>query len=210
MRSKPLILKTKLVSPRLKSTILRRQKIIKKMRMIADYPLTIVHSGPGYGKSTAVSSYFRDESAAVCWYTVSPEDTLIPYVQYIIHSVRVHIPSFAIDIETDFINRENMVKEETIYLLCTELINEFLRYQEEIVLVIDDFHLIENSEGIQQWMSWFIQHLPDTIRLVIISRTKPKWDILTAMKVRGTLLEITEVDLTSFCRGNRSFIYRLL
>ena len=63
------------------------------------------------------------------------------------------------------------------------------------MIILDDFHFVEHSQSIQEWCQWFISHLPQGAHLVIASRVRPAWDLLTTLKVRGNLLELTEKEL---------------
>src|SRR5262249_52265989 len=89
------ILVTKITPPQLKKNTLQRQSLNKRLKQVFEYPLTVVQSGPGYGKSTALSSFFRMESIAVCWYSCGErEDDLIPFYQYLVQSIRMQYPNF--------------------------------------------------------------------------------------------------------------------
>ncbi|MCF6092813.1 transcriptional regulator [Microaerobacter geothermalis] len=190
------ILNTKLLPPRLKHHILRRPSLTRKMKQLIDYPLTLIHSGPGYGKSTAISSFLRDQTISYCWYSISEnDDEIIPFVTYLIHALRTQVPSFGGEWLEKMTKGERFIREEEIRSLCSEFVNELTFLSRELLLVLDDFHLVEHSAGIRQWMVWFIQHLPEHIHLVVSSRTRPDWDLLTQMKVKGNLLELTEKDL---------------
>ncbi len=191
------ILKTKLVPPRIKATIIRRPKLIKKLNGIINYPLTLIHSGPGYGKSTMLSSFFQDERMPYCWYTVSNnDDDIIPFLQYVIHALRSRFPSFGEQFLQEITRIEDYIKEDALYTLCTSFVNELHQLAEEIVFVIDDYHLIDHATSIEQWMMLLIDHAPDNFHLVLSSRRRPTWESLTVLKVKDSILEIAESDLS--------------
>lgn len=191
-----LILQTKLIPPSIKDDILRRPSITKKLQEILNTPLTIVHSGPGYGKSTAVSTYLSDRGKPFCWYSLtSYDDELIPFLTYFIHSIKGQVASFGDEL-LKFLNTMNRyARIEEIRSISSMIVNEIVSLKKEIILIIDDFHLVQHSSQIEDWILWLIENMPSNLRLVLLSRTRPGWGIISSLKLKGTLLEIKEVDL---------------
>ncbi len=196
MGTKIQVLQTKITPPNLKDTILKRPSLMKKMKTIPRYPLTILHSGAGYGKTTALASFIHDQKKLSCWYSVGPnDDDIIPFLLYMVYAIRKNHQGFGTELLLYVENIERYVRDEEIRTLCSLFINEITILDSNIMLVIDDYHLIQHSSSIDQWMTWLIQHLPPNLNLVISSRKKPSWDFLTSMIVKEELLEIRQRDL---------------
>ncbi|WP_099353468.1 BTAD domain-containing putative transcriptional regulator [Fredinandcohnia onubensis] len=196
MGTKIQVLQTKITPPNLKDTVLRRPSLMKKMKTIPRYPLTILHSGAGYGKTTALASFIRDQKKLSCWYSVGPnDDDIIPFLIYVVYAIRKNHHGFGTELLLYVENIERYVRDEEIRTLCSLFINEITILDSSIMLVIDDYHLIQHSSSIDQWMTWLIQHLPPNLNLVISSRKKPSWAFLTSMIVKEELLEIRQRDL---------------
>ncbi|WP_442603457.1 BTAD domain-containing putative transcriptional regulator [Paenibacillus sp. KN14-4R] len=196
MKTENMILMTKLAAPQLKKHMLRRSILTKKLKRIVDYPLTLVHSGPGYGKSTALSAFVHSESIPFCWYSTSAQDDdLVPFLHYVIYSIRMNVPEFGTSLLTRMKVGEHFTQEKEINALCESFINHLLDLKQEMVLIIDDFHLVMHSVAIDRFMQMWINHMPSGFHLVLLSRRLPKWDLLTTMAVRGDMLEIGEKDL---------------
>lgn len=190
------ILVTKITPPQLKKNTLQRQSLNRRLKHVFEYPLTIVQSGPGYGKSTALSSFFQMERIAVCWYSCGDlEDDLVPFYQYLAHAIRRQYPSFGEQFIASLIDGVYGSDEQDLYVLSDMLMNELTLLSDEVVMVIDDFHLVEHSVSVSKSLEYMIRHLPQQVHLVISGRTKPRWDSLTAMKVKAELLEVGEADL---------------
>jgi LuxR family maltose regulon positive regulatory protein len=68
------------------------------------------------------------------------------------------------------------------------LINELADVSEQFVLVLDDYHVIED-ERIHDGMASFIEHLPTALRIVMTSRVEPPLRIGT-LRARAQLNEI--------------------
>ena len=73
------------------------------------------------------------------------------------------------------------------------LINELADVSEQFVLVLDDYHAIED-ERIHEGMASLIEHLPATLRIVMTSRVEPPLRVGT-LRARGQLNEIDAVQL---------------
>ncbi|WP_010283468.1 BTAD domain-containing putative transcriptional regulator [Bacillus timonensis] len=196
MASKIHVLQTKITPPNVKDMILRRPSLMKKMKAIPRYPLTILHSGAGYGKTTALASFIHDQKKISCWYSVGVnDDDIIPFLIYIVYAIRKNHQGFGTELLLYVENIERYVRDEEIRTLCSLFINEITKLENDVMLVIDDYHLIQHSSSIDQWMTWLIKHLPMNLHLIISSRIKPSWDFLTPMLVKGELFEIKQHDL---------------
>jgi DNA-binding SARP family transcriptional activator len=190
------IIQSKLQIPVVKDEYIRRLMLTKKLKKIPEYPLTIVHSGAGYGKSTALALFMRDEKIAGCWYSVSSmDDDILPFLAYLIQAIRKIVPHFGKELSAYVETMDKYIRDEEINLLCSLFINEILAVQAPIILIVDDFHQIEHSYTVNSWMDKLINHIPDNLHLVISSRGKPNWKYLSKMKVCGQLLEIVRDDL---------------
>jgi LuxR family maltose regulon positive regulatory protein len=73
------------------------------------------------------------------------------------------------------------------------LINDLAVAPERVVLVLDDYHAIED-ERIHEGMAWLIEHLPAALRIVMASRAEPPLQIGT-LRARAQLHEIDAVQL---------------
>lgn len=180
----------------MKEHILRRPSLMKKMKTIPNYPLTLLHSGAGYGKTTALATYINDQKSISCWYSVGyNDDDIIPFLTYIVYAIRKNHSGFGTELLLYVENIERYVRDEEIRTLCSLFINEISILENEIFLFIDDYHLVQHSEAIDQWVTWLLQHLPLNLHLVISSRIRPSWEFLTTMKVKGEILELRQKDL---------------
>ncbi len=73
------------------------------------------------------------------------------------------------------------------------LVNELADVSDELVLVLDDYHAIDD-ERIQQGVALLIEHLPATARIVMTSRVEPPIRVGT-LRARGQLNEIDALQL---------------
>ena len=73
------------------------------------------------------------------------------------------------------------------------LINEINGVEDDLTLILDDFHVIENR-GVQDAITFLLDHLPFQLHLIIASRTDPPLP-LARLRGRGELTELRAADL---------------
>ena len=80
-----------------------------------------------------------------------------------------------------------------IEAVLATLLNDLDAIPNEVVLVLDDYHLIEARE-IQDGMAYLLEHLPAQVHLVLACRADPALP-LARLRGRGELVEIRAADL---------------
>ena len=90
----------------------------------------------------------------------------------------------------------------------TSLINEIDALQRELLLVLDDYHLIDNA-SIHETVGFLIEHLPAHMCLVIATRTDPPLAI-HRYRARGQMIEIRVQDLRFNSEETRGLLQGIL
>ena len=80
-----------------------------------------------------------------------------------------------------------------IETVLATLLNELSALPTDIVLVLDDYHVVD-AHDIQDGMAFLLEHLPPQIHLVIATRADPALP-LARLRARGELVEIRAADL---------------
>lgn len=188
------IIRSKLTPPIPSSFYMRRSSLIKKLKTNSYKKFSLLHSGAGFGKSSALAQYYADSRELYAWYTITEEDDdILPFLRYLIQSIRRVIPSFGESlIERDLLSM--YPKEEELSQWYALFSNELAIIDEPFTIVLDDFHLIDHVFHINYMVEKIIEFLPAHVHLVIASRTRPKWPILLKLKLKGQLVEICEND----------------
>jgi LuxR family transcriptional regulator, maltose regulon positive regulatory protein len=78
-------------------------------------------------------------------------------------------------------------------MLLSPFLNDLARYTGRGILVLEDYHLI-GEPAIHQAMTFFLDHLPATLHVVIVTRSQPPLP-LARMRARGDLAELHAADL---------------
>ena len=77
--------------------------------------------------------------------------------------------------------------------ILTATINEIAAMPDRVMLILDDYHLIE-TQPIHDALSFLIAHLPPNLHLVIATREDPPLP-LARLRARGQLTELRATDL---------------
>lgn len=188
------IIISKLTPPITSSFYMRRSSLIKKFRSNEHRKLTLLHSGAGFGKSSALAQYYTESNELYSWYTITEEDDdILPFLRHLLHSIRRIIPTFG-----QSLNDREIIsmypKEEELKQWYSLFSNELSMMQEPFTIILDDFHLIDHVFHINYLVEKIIEFLPAHVHFVVASRSRPKWSKLLNLKIKGQLVEISEKD----------------
>jgi LuxR family maltose regulon positive regulatory protein len=150
----------------------------------------LVSAPAGYGKSSLVSSWLEDEKIPNCWISLDgTESDLRSFLEYVVHSVNDLFPG-KLGI-TDLILQSPEMPP--IKGLTSTLLNELDEIDEDFVLVLDDYHNIQNQE-IHGFIDGLLQFPPEKLHLFIITRKDPSIRI-GKLRAYSRLCEIRMTDL---------------
>lgn len=188
------IIMSKLTPPMTSSFYMRRSSLIKKLKSNSHKKLSLLHSGAGFGKSSALAQYYADSKELYSWYTITEEDDdILPFLRHLLLSIRKVIPTFGVSLmEKEVISM--YPKEAELTRWYSLFSNELVSIDKPFTIILDDFHLIDHVFQINYIVEKIIEFLPPNIHLVVASRSRPKWTILLKLKLKGQLVEISEKD----------------
>jgi LuxR family transcriptional regulator, maltose regulon positive regulatory protein len=183
---------TKLFVPRLRSSVVERDRLTARLRATAEVKLTLVSAPAGFGKTTAVAAWLAAspaEERAVAWVSLEDgDDRAISFWTYVVAGLHAAVP----EIGAGLLPLLQSGQAPTRALLTT-LINEIGDQSVDIDLVLDDYHRADGSE-VAVGMTYLIDHLPPNLHLVISTRADPDLP-LARLRARGELVEVRVRDL---------------
>ena len=163
------LLSTKLYVPTLRREIISRPRLINRLNAGLNSKLILVSAPAGFGKTTLLTDWINSSSLPACWYSVDNQDnTFERFMYYLVTSLR----SININVDkqiTTILESSTVEKKEEV---LNSIINHISTHQERFVLVIDDYHSI-HSQDIHKALTYLLEHQPDNILLVIVSRSDP-------------------------------------
>ncbi len=185
------ILNTKLYKPDVKDHYVFRKQIIEELEENRSKPLTLVAAATGYGKSVAISEWLDFTKAKHCWVSLDDElNDLRLFLAHIIFGIKYSLPDSFPEL-SEILAAAELPNEK---ILSNYFINELDEIGEELILVLDDYHLISNRQ-IHNVLDELLKYCPRKFHLVIITRRDPPLKINT-LKSYGAVNEIRMSELS--------------
>ena len=187
------LLETKLYVPRLRRGLVARPRLIGRLRRGAESKLTLISAPAGFGKSTLVAEWLAaapTSGPCAAWLSLDQADNQPgSFWTYLIAALRTVAPG----IGARALSLLQEPKPPPIATILTTLLNELGAVPGDIVLVLDDYHVID-AHDVQDGMTYLLENLPPQIHLVITTRADPALP-LARLRARGELAEIRAADL---------------
>jgi LuxR family maltose regulon positive regulatory protein len=186
------LLSTKLHIPHLRQNAVSRPRLLEKLlgRRQQTGSLVLVSGPPGFGKTTLLSEFVGKFHKPVAWVSLDRGDNdPIRFWTYLITALQSIHPEIG-QSALALLHSPQSFPEETIPTL---LINDIAEIPDTVVLILDDYHVIENVD-IHAAINFLLDHMPDNAHLIFSTRVDPPWP-LARFRARGQLLEIRSADL---------------
>jgi LuxR family maltose regulon positive regulatory protein len=187
------LLETKLFAPRLRRGVLPRPRLSGRVGVAAESKLTLIAAPAGFGKTTLLAEWLAGAPAgrqSTAWLSLDETDNE-PGVfwTYVIRALQTVAPG----VGASALASLEGPQPSPIDLVLATLVNELSALPDDIVLVLDDYHLVDAPE-VQEGMTFLLEHLPAQVHLVIATRADPALP-LARLRARGELSEVRAADL---------------
>jgi LuxR family maltose regulon positive regulatory protein len=191
-----LLLETKLYVPRSRRGLVPRPRLSERLDRGTASKLTLVSAPAGFGKTTLLTEWLAAGPARqtgerlVAWLSLDQADNdPASFWTYLIAALRT-VASGVGESALAFLQAPQPPPIETV---LTALLNDLGATASEIVLVLDDYHVIEAGD-VQDGMAFLLDHLPPWLHVVIASRADPALP-LARWRARGELVEARAAEL---------------
>jgi ATP/maltotriose-dependent transcriptional regulator MalT len=165
------VLLTKVTLPHRREDLLARQRLIDLLDDLLDHKLIVVTAPAGYGKTSLLVDVAYRHEFPFCWYALGPTDGEIQsFLAHFITAIEQKFPQFGEQSKgaLQAMGQGNLSLEH----FTVTLVNEVYRsVREHFVIVLDDYHLVKDSEAVNQFINRFIQGADQNCHLVILSRS---------------------------------------
>ena len=165
------ITRTKVLVPRRRADLLSRQRLLELMYGFLELKLIIVAAPAGYGKTSLLVDFIPYAKMPSCWYALDPLDQdLQRFIAHFIASIAQRFPQFGRSSMAAL--RGTNPDALDIDSIASVVINDvYENIQEHFLIVLDDYHLVEESKLVTYFINQFIQLSDENCHLIIASRT---------------------------------------
>lgn len=192
MRPEPeVILATKLVVPAVRQQVISRASLVRILSADRGHELTLLDAPAGWGKTTLLGQWITKERERreVAWLSLDPADNdPARFWAYVVAALQKACPRLSTHAA-----RLLGLHADPQQVVLPALFNDLATFQDQIMLVLDDYHIVSN-QAIHQEMTFFIDRMPRTLHLVLATRSEPPLP-LARLRAGGHLLELRADDL---------------
>jgi LuxR family transcriptional regulator, maltose regulon positive regulatory protein len=190
------LLSTKLYIPPARAGAVARSRLTDKLLSGVKHPqsVTLISGPAGFGKTTLLSDFVawvqREPLVRAAWLSLDEEDNdPNRFWTYLITACQTVLTGVG-ETALELLRAPQPLPEDTIPTL---LINDLAGQDHPLVLVLDDFHTIQNAP-VNASMVFLLDHLPRNLHLIVSTRSDPPWP-LARYRARNQLIEIRAQDL---------------
>ncbi|HEY2437528.1 MAG TPA: hypothetical protein VGH93_10115, partial [Solirubrobacteraceae bacterium] len=199
----PVLAATKLHIPVLRPGHLPRATLVGALTAGVQSRVTLVAAAPGSGKTSLLSEWHADpgELRPFAWISLDAADNdPVRFWDGIFAALQTIAPEIGGSAQTALRSPGTTVTDQVLPLL----INDLAELPEPVVIVLDDYHLIDNGE-IHAAIELLVERLPSSAQLVISTRSDPPLP-LSRLRARGQLTEVRGADLRFDVREAGAFL----
>ncbi|MZQ84109.1 hypothetical protein GQF01_18500 [Paenibacillus sp. 5J-6] len=189
-----MIRSTKYLIPPARRSLVTRPQLTRKLEEGMETKLTLLSAQAGYGKTTALSEWARQCRASVAWVSLDKYDNdWGAFWSCVLASIRERLPLFGKSVEF-LLEQESAA---SIDFAVSAFLNELSSISGDYVLILDDYHVIENAY-VNESIRYMLEHLPPHFHLYIASRTDlsfPTTRLLAKGEINVIRIEDMRFDL---------------
>jgi LuxR family transcriptional regulator, maltose regulon positive regulatory protein len=184
------LLATKLHIPRPRPGFLARPQLTQRLADGIARELVLVCTPAGFGKTTLLADWARRGQRPVAWLSLDEADNdPVRFWRHAAAALDGARPGVASPVAGLLQGQQSA----SFQAVAASLVNELASVADAVVLVLDDYHLIQ-AQSVHESLGFLLEHLPASLRLVVASRADPPLP-LARLRARGQLAELRERDL---------------
>lgn len=184
------ILAIKLAIPPRRAALTRRDRLVSQMNEGMHCKLALVAAPAGFGKTTLVTTWVAENNTPTAWLSLDSTDAdPSRFLTYLVAAVQTVVPGVG-EHALEALQFSQTLQVEAI---LTGLINDLDTIDHPIVLVLDDYHLV-NISPVNNAVAFLLDHLPPSVHIVITTREDPQLP-LPRLRARGEMIDLRAADL---------------
>jgi LuxR family maltose regulon positive regulatory protein len=184
------LLATKLHLPRPRPGLVSRPRLLGRLSEGTARELTLVCAPAGFGKTSLLAEWARSRQRPVAWLSLDAGDSdparFWRYLAAALDGLRAGIAQQVAALLRG-------PQQPPLEAVATVVVNQLAARPDEVVLVLDDYHLID-TPAVHHSLAMLLERLPPQLRLVLASRADPPLP-LARLRASGQLTEVRQRDL---------------
>jgi LuxR family maltose regulon positive regulatory protein len=172
-----------------------RRGLLKLLHDALDFKVSLLSAPTGYGKTTLLAHWRQVEEAELpfAWVSLDEQDNdPVRLWRHIVEALRQVVPEEE-HFGANVLVGTSAAGQGFVGTMLPRLINEIAELPHQIVLVLDDYQFITWGDA-HESVTFFVEHLPENIHLVISSRSDPPLPLWRWL-ARGEMNEIRTEQL---------------
>lgn len=199
------MLRTKLLVPRVPQRVIARPRLLARLKDGLARRLILVAAPAGFGKTTVLGQWLVDADVDTAWVSLDERDNdPARFWTYAVAALGTIDPEVGVT-ALSMLRAPQPPPMETI---LTELLNDLTGIPGDVVLVLDDYHVVEHPE-VHEGVTFVVDHLPPGIHVAVASRTEPPFP-LPLWRARRQLVELAAEDLRFTPEEVADFLNRVM
>lgn len=192
-----LILPTKFYPPPIPAGYITRPHLFAKLDQALSCRITLVSAPAGSGKSTLVSAWMplaHKKGVITAWLSLDETDS--EPVRFF-ETMTACLEDAGVLFDGTTLPSDSSLHQANgsyfRYDLAIRFIQGLLNLRRELVLILDDYHLVHNQE-VHTALGYVLKHMPVHFHIVLITRSDPPLEI-EWLRLAGQLVEFRMDDL---------------
>jgi LuxR family maltose regulon positive regulatory protein len=194
------LLTTKITLPPLRPNLVVRPRLIDRLETGFQQGrlITLVAAPAGYGKTTLMREWLEPRAVRTAWVALAANDSQpARFWSYVIAALQTIDTTLGRELQ-QIVQAQRLqatpIDDAELEAGLAALINDLAPQPDRLILVLDDYHLIE-SKDIQRQVAFLIDHLPATLHLVLATRADPLDLPIARLRARQQLTELRADNL---------------
>lgn len=189
------ISKTKIIVPNRRPELLSRARLLESLKKHLENKLVLLSASAGYGKTSLLIDLAHNVNMPVCWLSLDVLDRDPQrFISYLVASFDQRFPGVG-ESSQNLLSNLKSIETESESLLVTLTNDLYERVEEDYLLIVDDFHLLDDVPVISSLINRFLQLVDENCHLIISSRTLPELDDVTLMVAREQVTGLNHIEL---------------
>jgi LuxR family maltose regulon positive regulatory protein len=183
----PPLLATKLQAPAVRRELVARGSLINQLRQGATARMTVVTAPPGWGKTTLLAAWrlVEGDHRQFAWVSLDGGDSdPARFWSYVVEALRGASPA----LEQRLAPLRRIGSGSLADAVVPSIVNALADDHESVVLVLDDFHVIQSPE-VHTGVAALVEYAPTALHVALASRGEPAIP-LGRLRARGELTEL--------------------